>query len=111
MRIPASLWLLFGMCSPAAYGAAAGNGTPVLNILVCDRVGIEDSTIRCAIDVAQQILRDAGVHTDWKTCPLTQLDPSHARCLAEAGPRDIFIRILARPLPGQRLSADRKSVV
>jgi len=43
-----------------------------LTVVVGDHVGMGGSTVRKAARLAQRILRDAGVSTEWTTCFSTE---------------------------------------
>ena len=106
MRTQMILWLLFGTCSDAMSSTGADTGQPVLNVLVSDQVGIGDSALRITTDVAKQILGEAGIVTNWVTCPPAQSDgASNTKCPAETTQPDMSVRILARPLESHRVQA------
>ena len=106
MRNQMILWLLFGTCSAVMSGTGADTDQPVLNVLISDQVGIGDSALQITTHVAQQILRDAGIPTNWIICPPALSNgASHAKCPAETDRPDISVRILAKPVAGHQVRA------
>jgi hypothetical protein len=65
--------------------------------MVIDQVGIEDSGLAIATDVAQRILSHAGVTTSWVTC--------RSECPPGTGQVDVSVRIVAKPTPDHKVSA------
>ena len=106
MRTQMMLWLAFGTCSAAMSRTGVDPGQPVLNVVVSDQVGIGDSALRITTRIAQQILHDAGVPTNWIICPPAQSGgTSPAKCPAETDRPDISVRILAKPVAGHQVGA------
>jgi len=106
MKTQLILWLAFWTCAMAMPGDDADTDQPVLNVLITDQVGVEPSALRISTNIAQQILRDAGVSTNWIICPPAQSGgTSHAKCPAENDRPDVYVRILANPVAGHRVRA------
>jgi hypothetical protein len=79
---------------------------PVLNVLLSYQAGIEVSVLRSGVNVAQLILRDAGVPTNWIICPPAQSNGAlYGKCPAETDQVDVTVRILAKPVAGHRVRA------
>ena len=58
-------------------------------------------TVRKAARLAQRILRDAGVSTEWTTCASTELEGvSFYPCQFSSGQPDLVLRILPKAAPG-----------
>jgi hypothetical protein len=106
MRTQRIIWLLFGTYSGVMSGAGKGTGQPVLTVVVSDQVGIETSGLRIATHIARDILREAGVDSNWVVCPAFQAaEAPHAKCPAETDRPGITLRIVARPLAGHQVGA------
>jgi hypothetical protein len=104
MRTQVSLWLLFGLCSAAKFGTSAETDAPVLNVMISDQVGIDAGGLQIAAGIAQQVLRDARVRTNWHVCPPAYSNEMpQVKCPADSYRPDIWIRIVAAPLRGHRV--------
>jgi hypothetical protein len=85
-------------------GIAASADQPVLNVLVNNQVGVPESALRISTGIAQQILKDAGIPTNWIVCPPARsIGASQSRCPAENDRPDVWVRILAEPVAGHRV--------
>lgn len=90
MRTYWIVWLLVGN-----YGSAVAAG-PVLQVMVIDQAGIEDSGIAISNDVAGRILSEAGIATTWVVC--------RRECPPGTPQPDVSVRVVAKPAPDHRVS-------
>jgi Putative peptidase family len=93
------LALVFGPFSMAIAGTAPRQ--QALTVVVGDHVGIEGSTLRKAVGLAKEILRNAGVSTELVSCSSRESEGvSMRQCLSGIGLADLGVWILPKAAPG-----------
>ncbi len=96
------LALVLGSFSTAMASSAPQRQS--LTVVVGDHVGLADSTLRKAVWLAGEILRERGVATEWTICASTKSEgDSHYRCPSGVSRPDVVVRILPKVTPGLRV--------
>ena len=89
-----------------AMSRAAVHGQQTLRIFVANYAQVDDDSVQRASRLAKEILEHAGVPTEWIPCPVLESGSNFvAQCPWKAVRPDIFLRIAAKPLATNGLSA------
>ncbi len=85
--------------------AASAPQQQALTVVVEDHVGVADSTLRKAVELARQILRAGGVAAERRLCAGTRPEGGpHYGCLSGLGRPYLVVRVLPKVAPGHAVS-------
>lgn len=92
------LALVLGPLAAATAGAAPQQ--QALTVVVGDHVGVANSTLKKAVELAREILFEAGVATEWTACPSSRSQSSsYYPCLFGVAQPGLVLRIVPKPKP------------